>query len=611
MKKITAVIPCYNEEDGIASVIKAFPRKKLAMHGFELEVLVIDNNSSDRTAEVAKEAGARVIHEPKQGKGNAIRTGFYNIHDDTDYVVMLDGDDTYKPTEVLRLIEPLDSGFSEVIIGSRLGGKIKKGSMRGFNRLGNWLFSFLVRVVYQVNVTDVLTGYFAWKKDAIYKLRPHLVSQGFAIEMEMITKMARLGYDIYSMPISYDPRLGESSLHPVHDGIRILRMYIKQLRWVPRVQRIAFVSDSVYPFNKGGKEKRLYEVSRRLVKEGREVHIYTMKWWDGPKSIVQDGVHLHALSKLHPLYKNEHRSIAEAIWFSLACFKLMRKKFDVVDVDHMPFFPLFSVRIVCWLRRKRMFGTWHEVWGREYWNAYMNRGGFIASFTEYLAFKLPDVIISNSEHTTTQLQKMGVKKPIETIPLGVDVDAIFTAPVHQITSDVIYVGRLLDHKNVDILVRAIGIIKKTNPDISCIIVGNGPERENLKKLIARLRLQKNIRLFNFIEDQSELYALMKASKTLVLPSVREGFGLTVIEANACGLPVITTSHKQNAARDLIIEGQNGLLTEANPKALAKQITATLEGDGMDPLQTLLEKFGQYRWTNVSKQIEEVFSSRTP
>ncbi len=283
----------------------------------------------------------------------------------------------------------------------------------------------------------------------------------------------------------------------------------------------------------------------------------------------------------------------------------------MVDVDHMPFFPLFSVRLVCWLRHKRMFGTWHEVWGKEYWGTYMKRGGFIASLTESIALRLPDMIIANSEHTARQLKKAGVKKPIAMIPLGVDVDAIFTAPVHQIKSDVIYAGRLLDHKRVDLLVDAIALVKQVRPTVSCLIIGNGPERSRLTQLITQLDLQENIRLFNFVEDQAELYGLMKASKVLVLPSVREGFGLAVIEANACGLPVITTSHQQNAARDLIIEGENGLLTEVNHQALAQHILTILDGDGMNPEQTLVEKFGSYRWSTVSERIEEVFSSYAP
>jgi glycosyltransferase involved in cell wall biosynthesis len=235
MKKITVLIPCYNEEAGIGQVIRAFPRETLRAHGYELEVLVIDNNSKDDTTRVAREAGATVISERKQGKGNAIRTGMAKVSADTDYVVMLDGDDTYSASEIIRLVEPLHSGFCKVVIGSRLSGRIPEGAMPAFNRLGNWTYSHLVRYFYRVNVTDVLTGYFAWTKDVIDALRPHLVSKGFAIEMEMITKMARLGYEIYSVPISYNPRAGESSLNPIYDGARILLMFGRNLRWKPVV----------------------------------------------------------------------------------------------------------------------------------------------------------------------------------------------------------------------------------------------------------------------------------------------------------------------------------------------------------------------------------------
>ncbi len=233
MKKITVLIPCYNEEAGIRQVVRSFPRAALRLQGYLLEVLVIDNNSKDSTARVARNAGARVLSEPKQGKGNAIRTGMASISADTSYVVMLDGDDTYSAAEIIRLVEPLDSGFCDVVVGSRLSGRIPEGSMTGFNRLGNWTFSHLVRYFYRVNVTDVLTGYFAWNKPVVDELRPHLVSDGFAIEMEMITKMARLGHEIYSVPISYNPRAGESSLNPILDGTRILGMFLRNLAWKP------------------------------------------------------------------------------------------------------------------------------------------------------------------------------------------------------------------------------------------------------------------------------------------------------------------------------------------------------------------------------------------
>ena len=231
IKKIAVLIPCHNEAEGIASVIKKFPWDKIKSNHMSATIIVIDNNSSDGTAEVALALGAQVIRETKKGKGNAMRAGFKALPKDTDYVVMLDGDDTYDSREILRMIEPLDSNFCDVVIGSRLGGKMHDDAMRTLNRAGNWFFTHLVRIYYRVNVTDVLTGYYAWTKQAVDELHPHLISDGFAIEMEMITKMAKLGHEIYSVPISYTPRSGATNLRPIYDGRRIFRMYIRNLRW--------------------------------------------------------------------------------------------------------------------------------------------------------------------------------------------------------------------------------------------------------------------------------------------------------------------------------------------------------------------------------------------
>jgi glycosyltransferase involved in cell wall biosynthesis len=236
MKKtrhITLLVPCYNEEKGIGLVIDAVPKQQLKKLGYTIDILVIDNNSQDRTAKVARGKGARVITEKKQGKGNAMITGFRNVPRKTDYVVMMDGDYTYKPEEMPRLLELLDTHFCDVVIGSRLGGRMHYDSMSFFNRAGNWLFSFILRQFYFANITDVCSGYFAWKREVTDKLVHHLESAGFAIEMEMVTKMARLGYDIYSVPITYDKREGESHLRPFKDGSRIIFTAVKNFRWLP------------------------------------------------------------------------------------------------------------------------------------------------------------------------------------------------------------------------------------------------------------------------------------------------------------------------------------------------------------------------------------------
>ena len=232
-ERITVLIPCHNEEQGIAKVIDSIPHHVLGKHGFEARVIVIDNNSSDRTAEIAQSKGAQVIFEQAKGKGNAMRKAFSCIDSDTAYVVMLDGDNTYDAREMLRLIEPITNDFCDVVIGSRLGGKVAKNAFKMQNRLANWVYTFLVRRFYRANITDVLSGYFAWRGDVIMQMRNHLKSDGFSIEMEMISKLVKLNCSIYSVPITYSIREGETKIESIKDGLKILYTFSHNLFWSP------------------------------------------------------------------------------------------------------------------------------------------------------------------------------------------------------------------------------------------------------------------------------------------------------------------------------------------------------------------------------------------
>ena len=233
-RKICLLIPCYNEEQGVGVVIDNLLVSSLHEANCTVEVVVIDNNSKDMTAEVAASRGATVLNEAKQGKGCAIKTGFQYVPDDVDYVVMIDGDGSYDIREILRLLEPLEHNFADVVVGTRLHGKLDCDSMKGLNRLGNWIFTFLARIAYHTNVTDVCSGFFAWKREVVKDLAQYLESNGFSIEMEMITKMARLNYESCSVPISYHPREGSSSLRPIQDGLLILRTWLRYLNWKPK-----------------------------------------------------------------------------------------------------------------------------------------------------------------------------------------------------------------------------------------------------------------------------------------------------------------------------------------------------------------------------------------
>jgi glycosyltransferase involved in cell wall biosynthesis len=376
--------------------------------------------------------------------------------------------------------------------------------------------------------------------------------------------------------------------------------------------RIAFVSDAAYPFHTGGKETRLHEISKRLAQRGRDVHIYTMKWWRGPRRVCLDGVWFHAICKQRPLYRKGHRSTGQALVFGLATLRLLAAPFDALDVDHMPFFPLFTARLVCALRRKPLYATWHEVWGREYWRTYLGWLGVIGSLVERLAFRMPRVIISNSDHTTRRLERVAPTVRVETVELGVDfqrIDAVAPAAA-PLSSDVMYAGRLLSHKNVDVLLEAIALASVQYPGVRCLVVGEGPERERLEMLAHRLGLTSNVHFIDFVPSHDELFALMKASRVFVLPSEREGFGAVVLEANACGLPVVTVQHPDNAARHLIRNGENGYVAQLAPEALAKAIVHCLEERTQLRATEVVEtRFPGNDWSVVADRVDQILSGR--
>jgi glycosyltransferase involved in cell wall biosynthesis len=232
---VSFVVPAYNEEASIAEVIDTLSGEIKANKELQAEIIIIDDGSADNTAAIAIGRGAKVIrHEKNKGKGAAINTAFKNLHPESRYVIMLDADNTYLGHEAGRLLEPLTSNLCDVIIGSRLGGRMSEDSMTRMNRIGNWLFTFLIRVIYKANITDSCSGYVAWKREVVEELSQCDLSSGFSIEVEMIAKAQKLGYTIYSVPITYQKRTGRgSTLKPVSDGIKIIAAIFQNMYWKP------------------------------------------------------------------------------------------------------------------------------------------------------------------------------------------------------------------------------------------------------------------------------------------------------------------------------------------------------------------------------------------
>ena len=374
--------------------------------------------------------------------------------------------------------------------------------------------------------------------------------------------------------------------------------------------KIALVYDAIYPYIKGGGEKRFYEIGKRLAQKGHQVHLYGMKFWKGANVIKQNEMYLHGICKAKKLYTKEgRRSILQAIYFGFHSMKFIKEDLDVIDCCGFPYFSLFSCKLVSLIKRKKLFSTWHEVWGKNYWYEYIGRKGYLGYIIEKLAVLMPDKIISVSKHTTHKLKsELNSKKSIYTVPNGIEFDLITKIKPAKEKSDVIFVGRLISSKNVDILIKSIKLIRGKNPEIKSLIIGDGPEKKNLEALTQKLNLEKHIKFLGFLENHNDVCALMKSSKVFILPSTREGFGMVVIEANACGIPVITINHKDNAARDLIEEGKNGFVCQFNEEEIAKRIMRILENSsGRKMKEVCMDLAKKYDWDKIIDEIEGVYS----
>lgn len=374
--------------------------------------------------------------------------------------------------------------------------------------------------------------------------------------------------------------------------------------------KIAFIYDAVYPFITGGAEKRVYELAKRLAQRGHEVHWYGIGWWwpeNGQKDIELDGIKLHGVCKPIDLYTEDRRSIKEAILFAFNLFsKLMQENYDIIDCQGFPYFSCFSTKIHSLLGKSNLCITWIEVWN-DYWYEYLGKIGIFGKIVEKLTSYLTKNIIAISEKTKRDLERLGVNNEIEVVPVGINMQYIQEINPSDYKSDVIFAGRLLKNKNVDILIKAISIIKKEINDIECTIIGEGPERTNLEALAENLDVKENINFMNFLDEHEEMVSYIKSSGIFVLPSTREGFGIVVIEANACGLPVIVVNHEMNAATDLIINNKNGIIADFSENDIAKKIIYLLNKK-KEMYNDCIEMSEKYDWEKIVDYLEDYYMS---
>ena len=200
--RVTVIIPALNEEAAIAGVVREVPRELVG------EVIVVDNGSTDRTAERARAAGARVVREPERGYGAACMAGV-RAAGDADVLVFLDGDRNEDPAELARVLGPVLAGRADLVVGSRVRGPRGARALAPQQRAGNRVVALLLRRLYGLALTDV--GPFrAVPARVLHDLGLEHRTYGWPVEM--LVKAARRGYRIVEVPVSCRPRIGRSKV---------------------------------------------------------------------------------------------------------------------------------------------------------------------------------------------------------------------------------------------------------------------------------------------------------------------------------------------------------------------------------------------------------------
>lgn len=214
--KISVVIPTLNEEQAIGEVVSAVPAERVH------EIIVVDNGSTDETANRASSAGARVIRESRRGYGSACLAGA-KAAAGTDVIVFLDGDRSDDPEQLQAIAGPVMDNQADLVIGSRIKGVLDKGAMPLHGRLGNRFIVYLLRLFYGVNITDI-GSFRAIKAQTLCGLNMEQMTYGWPVEM--VVKAARKGLRIQSVPINYRKRIGESKVTGTIRGTILATYYM-------------------------------------------------------------------------------------------------------------------------------------------------------------------------------------------------------------------------------------------------------------------------------------------------------------------------------------------------------------------------------------------------
>jgi glycosyltransferase involved in cell wall biosynthesis len=342
--------------------------------------------------------------------------------------------------------------------------------------------------------------------------------------------------------------------------------------------RICLVYDCLYPHTIGGAERWYRQLGARLARDGHDVTYLTLRQWEDGFDARYDGVRVVEAGPRMPLYDGDgKRRVAPPLVFGLGVLRHLLRHGRSYDVVHTASFPYFSVLAIAVARRLHGFRVvvdWHELWTRDYWREYLGRGGgAVGWWVQKLCARVPQRAFCFAQLTARRLRELGDRGPVTVLEGEYDEHPEPPDPVPPASPVVVFAGRHIPEKRAWALVPAMALLRERRPDLDlrCEIYGDGPARPEVLRLIAEHGLEDVVDAPGFV-DRERIDAALRGALCMVLPSRREGYGLVVVESSARGTPSVVVRDPDNAATELVDEGENGFVAEsASPEALAAAI----------------------------------------
>lgn len=327
--------------------------------------------------------------------------------------------------------------------------------------------------------------------------------------------------------------------------------------------RICLAYDCLYPWTVGGAERWYRGLAEELAQAGHEVVYLTRLQWDQDSRPQLPGIRVVAVSPREPLYTDDgRRRIGETIrfgWGVLGHLLRNRRRYDAVHLCSFPFFSLLGARLALAGAGRRVLVDWFEVWTREYWTEYLGRvGGLVGWLVQRLCARLTPAAFVFSRVHEARLQEEGFRGTVSVLAGLYQGELEAAEEARPDEPLVVFAGRHIPEKRAHLVPSVVARAQQGVPGLRGLILGDGPERERVIGEIGDLGLQEQVQAPGFVDADAMRAALAQAT-CLLLPSVREGYGLVVIEAAALGTPSVVAQAPDNAAVELVTEGENGFV----------------------------------------------------